>query len=312
MDKLVIAGVDSVLGANLAATLSSRFNVVGLSFHSEVTIDGCETAPCDADDPQTIAGWVESEQPQWLVYCGPAAESTWNGRSNLPGEFQALQWARPWARAAAERDCAFTVISSDAVFTGPWMFHDEDATSFCQSRAAQTIRTIERELAEIYPRTLIARTNVFGWSPLPQLPNFVDRIVSGITTQGDRLDCVRHATPILATDLAEVLSLAYAAGLEGLYHMGGAERISPYRFGALLSTAFECVCPAPEQTTALVDRRNEFGAGETSLQSRRLRNALGISLPLIHEGIAKLQEQVRDGLLERIGADRSSIRELVA
>lgn len=309
MDKVVIAGIDSIAGANLAASLSERFQVVGLSFSHLIHIEGCETAVCLPDDPQAIEGWVEAERPQWLVYCGPAAHPSWEGRE-LPREFQALQWARPWARAAAACGCELTVISSDGVFAGPWMFHDEDSASFCESRTAQTIRSIEQELRGIYPQCLIARTNVFGWSPLATAPGLAEQILSG--TPGLKLDCVRHATPILATDLAEILAAAFERRLQGIQHIGGAERVNPYRFGAVLADRFECSCPPPAEFESLTLRRGIFGAGETSLRSRLIRSHLGIPLPLLGEGLTRMHAQLEDGFPDRFKSSAVEVHELVA
>jgi len=41
---------------------------------------------------------------------------------------------------------------------------------------------------------------------------------------------MRHSTPILATDFAEILERAYQQKLRGTYHLAGAERINPFRF----------------------------------------------------------------------------------
>jgi hypothetical protein len=51
---------------------------------------------------------------------------------------------------------------------------------------------------------------------------------------------------------------------------------------------------------SLVDRTSGFGLGETSLQTRKARRALGVGLPLIDEGLERLQAQIGDGYRERL------------
>jgi dTDP-4-dehydrorhamnose reductase len=165
----------------------------------------------------------------------------------------------------------------------------------------------------IFPRTLVVRTNVFGWSPLPQAPGLVERLLSqGEDDTALPLDCVRHATPILATDLVEILEQAYGRRLQGVYHIGGAERVNPARFGALLAAQFNCRYTLPAQAAALAERRMEFGGGETSLQGRKIRNELDLALPLLREGLGRLYAQSLNGFRDRFEQSSAAVQDMVA
>ena len=68
MDKILVAGIDTVVGANLAAWLANRFHVVGLSWSDPISIAGCETAVCDkspaeADTIDTVRAFYELGGP---------------------------------------------------------------------------------------------------------------------------------------------------------------------------------------------------------------------------------------------------------
>lgn len=298
MDRLLIAGVDTVLGANLGAWLANRCHVTGLSWNHELSIDGCEMI--ESDSPTTPpAAWISNEQPDWVVFCGPGAESCWNS-TGAPARGEWAVAAANWARTAADWKAEFTLMSADAVFTGPWMFHRETGSCFCESPAAKALRAIEQATVDANPHSLIVRTNVFGWSPVPERPGLAERILDALASEQPlQLDCLRHATPILATDLAEILDAARQQKLSGIYHIGGGERINPFRFACLIADQFGLplgtLTPADTQGA---DRR-AFGAGETSLQSRRIRKSLEMPLPLIREGIARLHEQHASGYRDR-------------
>jgi len=296
VDKLVIAGVDTILGGNIAAWFSDRYDVIGLSFGKPVRIQGCETLKCPSRDPLAIQNWIASERPKWIVFCGPWAESAWNGNSNWIEGNRPAELIRPWVAGAAAIGCNCTVMSSDAVFTSPWMFHDEESTSFSSTPEAQALLQMEQTVAEVNPDAMIVRSHVFGWAPFSETEGFIEQTLAQMYS-GRRmnLDCVRHATPILATDLAEVLEQAYGACLSGLYHIGGAERLNPYRMGTLLATQFGCPYTPSAPLEPLTERSAEFGAGETSLQSLKIRKALGISLPLVSEGLERLHAQSLNG-----------------
>ncbi|MFN5533346.1 MAG: hypothetical protein ACK5F7_22570, partial [Planctomycetaceae bacterium] len=110
MDKLLIAGVDSVVGGNLAAWLSSRWEVAGLSWEHPLQIAECRVALARerGTNPQA---WQGEGKPQWVVFCGPSAESSWEVPS---GSGSAARWselAAQWARAARDWQVPMTLIS---------------------------------------------------------------------------------------------------------------------------------------------------------------------------------------------------------
>ena len=312
MDKILIAGVDTILGANLAAWLANQYDVVGLSWNKPISIAGCESSVCDDTSADAAEQWICSERPQWVVHCGAAATSSWNIPGPALPQAAHIPAAAAWARAAAGSGCEFTLVSSDAVMTGPWMFHREVGTSFCDSSPARMLRMIEQEVSEVHPGALIIRTNAFGWSP-GETSGLVESILSALQEERPlELDCMRHGTPILTTDLAEILERAYQQRLHGLFHLGGGERVNPFRFGCLLADQFGLSAASLVAIEPSSSDRQGFGGGETSLQTRRIRKALGMPLPLIREGLNRLHDQFVSGYLDRFSAMTPRVPERVA
>jgi dTDP-4-dehydrorhamnose reductase len=313
VDKLLVAGIDTILGANLAAWLANRFQVVGLSWSDSLAIAGCETATCDPDSPDAARHWVAMERPQWIVYCGTPAQSIWNLPAPPLPRPESVHIAGTWAQAAQEFGSEISVISSDAVFTGPWMFHRESGACFCDSTAARILRLFEQEVCDVNPNTLLVRTNVFGFSPFQAAPGLVETILNSLQEgQALALDCMRHATPILATDFADVLERAYLLKLRGLHHLAGGERINPFRFACLLADQFGLSMSNLSAIETPFENRREFGAGESSLQTRRIRKALDMPLPLVREGLGRLYEQHVSGYRDRFGGISQTVPEKVA
>lgn len=313
MDKLVVVGVDTILGGNIAAWFSDRYDVIGMSFGKPVRIQGCETLKCPSRDTQAIQNWIASECPKWIIVCGPWTETAWSDDLSWADGMRPAEMVQPWVKGSAETGCSCMVMSSDAVFTSPWMFHDEESTDFSTSPEAQSLLQMERTVTELNPDAMVIRTNVFGWAPTSGTEGFIEQTLAQMYA-GRRLnlDCVRHATPILATDLAEVLEQAYGACLSGLYHIGGAERLNPYRMGILLATQFGCPYTPAAPLEPLTERSTAFGAGETSLQSLKIRKALGISLPLVSEGLERLHAQSLNGFRDQFGTTAGYMEEQMA
>jgi dTDP-4-dehydrorhamnose reductase len=155
---------------------------------------------------------------------------------------------------------------------------------------------------------LIARTHLFGWSPNGN--TFAERMVSLLQ---DARPCfasgTRYATPILASQFADLLWQAWRRKLSGLRHFGGAERASMWQFAAVLAQAsgyslkiMRATAPASGHDPALAIQ-NRSGQ-ETSLDSRKLQRELDVFLPRLREGIEQFLEQQANGYRDRIATSR--------
>lgn len=300
MNKTLVVGIETVVGANLAAKLADDQVVVGVTDANGISIEGVELVQV-AHDADAIEQCLVDHAPDEVIYCGPEACSAWDPHSGASLSESSVETAAVWAAAAKEAAAGFTMISSDAVFTGPWMFHDEESLALCQSPEASLIRETEKRVAQACPSALIVRTNAFGWSPLGER-GWLESLISDIENhQVLGCDFISHATPILATDLAGILCRAWDERLAGVYHIAGAERISPLQFAQRLADHFELPWLAlRNEEETLTERPSGFGAGETSLQTKTIRKALCVAMPMLSEGLGRLRAQQVDGFQERL------------
>ncbi|HJT30921.1 MAG TPA: sugar nucleotide-binding protein [Pirellulales bacterium] len=286
MDKLLVTCVEGLVGSNAAAMLAERCDVVGVS-----NVSG--SAPyrviaCDPNDPLELAAIAEAESPRWLIHCGPLSRASWDSAGMLtPDAEHESHVAASLAAAARRCGARLAVILTDAVFAGPRLFHPETSTPTAGGPIAAAARAVEQALAET--DALIVRTHAYGWSPRGAEPNYAERYWQ-LLSQGEacEVDAQRHATPILATDLAVLVHRALRARLHGLIHITGAERTSPFRFAAELALA--------SNSAGRLVRLNDEPprrphADETSLNTHRVRRELETPLPLLREGLARFVEQ---------------------
>lgn len=298
MNKVLVAGIESVVGGNLAVSLARSFPVTGVSLAAPVTFTGCEIdSPCDAS-MDSIRATLNRVQPHRIVFCGAGSQMGWDSGA-APGASD-VTLAAAWIQAARDSGIHLTLISSGALFTGPWMFHAENSQSFCSSGPAQALQAIETEAQQASTDSLIVRTHAFGWAPGGQqgwLESLFEQLERGGSTN---LDCFRHASPILASDLADILVRSWTAGLSGIYHIAGAERANPVQFARRVAHHFQLPSPTAPTGEFLVDRPSGFGCGETSLQTRKIRRALHVTLPMLEDGVARLFQQHVDGYRARL------------
>lgn len=289
MDSILVVGTDTVVGANLAAYWTDGGRAVaGLS---RSAIDA-EFTPLALDEARRQ---VAAARPSAVIYCGAASDSAWS----YPAIDAAAEGhLRIWARAVRDAGCRFTYLSSDAVFTGPWLFHAEDSPHHCPSLEAGRLRSMEELVERVVPEALIVRTNAFGWSPDGE--GWIESLLGGLDDGAIESDPIRHATPILATDLAEIIARANEEELTGPLHAAGAERLSHATFLRMLAEQFGLPVPAAEPIAELAAPASGFGRGETSLRTGRAKNTLNLAMPRLMDGLARLHAQSVDGFRDRL------------
>lgn len=304
-ERLLIVGVDGLVGTNLALALSDRTTVLGLYQHQAIELDGCQTAPCKSTESSELDAAIQRHQPKWVVYCGPLASSSWETPDrSFEGVVESRVVSR-LGRLCAQAGIALTVVSTDAVFAGPRLFHRESDTSYSLEPFAQAALQVENALGPT--EGLIVRTHAYGWGPVEAHASSACRVWQSLTEGAScALDPHRHATPILATDLAELLWLAYRRGLRGLRHLAGAERTSPYRFAGELAT----ILGLSNRPMPADDGSFELGSSqETSLDARVAARALGRPMPWLRDGLERFAEQAVNGFRGRFRvASASAVR----
>jgi dTDP-4-dehydrorhamnose reductase len=301
VDTILVVGVDTVVGANLALECSANNRVVGIDHTGSVSLSECEILSGNSARHENAARTIADCDATHVVFCGPAGESSWDAATAKKLTRAAIEQARSWANAAVENNARFTCFSSDAVFTGPWMFHDEECPGQCESAQAAIVRDAESAVLEECPAALIVRTNAFGWSPLGEAGWIERQLISIARDRVLSLDSIRHGTPILATDLAKIVMRAWEDELSGVFHIAGAERVNPAKFFQRLADRFELPWLSIRESMVLEGRPQGFGEGECSLQTKKIRKALCLAMPIISESLDGLLQQYENGHCERLG-----------
>lgn len=295
MQTLLVFGVDRVVGANVIATLSDRFQVAGIG-RRPVKIQGCPTRCVPTWDAAQVRSLVQKYAPNWIVYAGALAGSSWDQpAAGLDAE---PEIASALVDAARGIGAKLTYISTDAVFCGPRIFHAEDAPRTAVEAGLSPLATVAAAVEDVLRETgsLVVRTHAYGWSPRLDAPEFAESLCQALEDgQEITLDHHRHASPILATDLAELLYQAWQQKLQGTLHLAGAERTSPARFAAELASVLGLAWQPGSIAVAPADRVRS----ETALIAHRARQALGSAMPMLTEGLERFIAQASNGYRDR-------------
>ncbi len=311
MKTLLIYGVESVAGANIAHTLSDRYHVVGVAIGDCPEIEHCQILSGEAslEPPDQL---ITDIKPDYVLDTTCCGDSSWNPEAEIGNETQ-CNLAVERAAVCKQLGITYALLSSDAIFTGPWMFHEEDSEEICSSALGKRLVKLEKEVKNACPESFIVRTHVFGWNWVDSQTGWIEGLLDRIQNNASHcrlLSQPGYATPILASDLAIILSRGFEENLSGTYHISGAERVNRQQFARKLaelcninwlSTLFQSGHFSQEE-------RKQFGCGEMSLQTRHIRRALCVAMPTLTESITSLLEQQPvKGCENRSITERSSL-----
>jgi dTDP-4-dehydrorhamnose reductase len=313
VEKLLVTRPDTLIGANTAAVLADRMDVIAPD--APVLTETANSQSADGE-AAWIAEAIRRERPTLVVHSGPTAWSGWDvsgtdgvrvdARCNPTVEASFIA-----AAAAACRDVGAKLIvaTTDAVFSGPRMFHAEEGQSWAATAFAKTARAVEQGLND--GQTLVLRGHVYGWMPQGGATNYAERMFHALTAELPyRVDARRHASPILATDFVRLAYEAYRAGLTGLWNVSGAERTSPHRFAAELAAALG-VPGCNVRLEALPGAERRLYLDETSLNVGAIRKRLNRPLPMLREGLTRFVDEAFNGYRDRWNAGNANANNAV-
>ena len=297
MERLLITGVDRAPGCNLALALADRYEVLGLYEERAVSTVSLCTAACDWNQPAAIRQLVDEWRPRTIIHCGPLSAGSWDPPADARAADRDPCVVALLAQLASDAGARLTVLTSDVVFAGPRMFHEEDWPAAGAGPLAASVLQTERALERA--GALVLRTHAYGWSPARRSTGFAERLFDDLAAgRTVALGGLRHATPILDTDLAELVARADERRLQGLYHAAGAERTSPWGFATALAAAMGLPRPSVSEDSRAAFDDNPC-LDETSLNSRRLRRALAMPTPMLADGLERFVAQAQAGWRDR-------------
>jgi len=290
-----------MVGSNVAGWLAQRAATIGLSRDRPPVIPRCQAISWDPSRQGAVSRVVREVRPEWVIYCGPFSRGSWDLPDTVPSVGREIALCRAFVDASRRGGARLTVVSTDAVFAGPRLFHDERSQAASPSAFGRAATEWERALEG--SGALVVRTHAYGPSPHEGEPCLAEKVwlslAEGLACE---MDPHCHATPILATDLAGLLRLAYQRRIEGVCHIGGAERTNPCRFAAELASLAGLTWPGRTAKANLPALSAAERAGETSLDTRFARRELNRPMPMLREGLARFVDQIRGRVAGRHSA----------
>ncbi len=266
----MITGSNGFLGANAAAYLETRANVIGITRQQH-----------DLTKPESLAKEIAETKPDYLFHTAAIADHTLCEERPDLAEAVNSEATKVIAQACETADTKLIYISTDAVFTGQ-PTATKPAGNYLETdppnpNTVYGETKLQGELsAQQETNPLIIRTNFFGWSLTGQrsiLEFFVNELRANRSVNG--------FTNVTTTSLYTQTLLDYIYQLKdhtGTFHVASRDAITKYEFGIKVAKHFDL-------NTSLIAPTESNDGKDLSLNTKKLAEALGVEVQTQSEGL---------------------------
>ena len=230
--KLLITGLSGKIGAVLGPLLKSRYAVSGIIHHRRITDPDISTFSGSLTDEAFLERVINQVKPDFLLHLG-AISLIPLCRDNSTLAYQVnVNSTATLARLCSCMGIRMLFTSTDMVFDGRRGKYSENDTPSPSSVYGQTKMEAEERVWEMGNNFLIFRLALnYGDSSIYNPSFFYQSYMKLLKGEPVRLfeDEIRNM--LYTPDLAPLVVKGLESHTMGLYHVGGPEEISRFKFG---------------------------------------------------------------------------------
>ncbi|MFZ5518539.1 MAG: dTDP-4-dehydrorhamnose reductase [Candidatus Zhuqueibacterota bacterium] len=294
MEKLLITGVNGLLGQKLLMQAASKYSIVGIDLHDQpfnkkIHFDYLKL---DLTDRKAVKDAILSIYPHYLVNtaamtnvdaCENEKEKCW--KINVEAVNNIVYAARKIGTKIVH-------LSTDYIFDGKKGPYDETATPSPLGYYGKSKLASENVLAASELDYAIVRTMVLYGDAEAIRPNFVTWLVATLK-QGKSVTIVndQFGNPTLADDLAAAIIRIIQLQKWDLYHVCGSELIDRYQFALKIADIYKLNKSLIHQTTTPELNQAALRPLKSGFIVDKAQNDLQIHLSNVEDGLRKMRKQ---------------------
>ena len=299
--RILVTGASGLLGANVALeAVSAGHTVFGVGNRAPLNTEDFIPLQANLLDPGELSRIMEQTQPDWVINCAALANLEDCEKDPVLARRINSKFPGLLAEECRRGGARLLHISTDAIFDGQKGSYTETDEPNPLNVYAQSKLDGERAVAQTNSDALIARVNLFGFSPSGRrslAEFFLYNLMDGKPLKGftDVFFC-----PMLVNDIAHIFFKMLASDLSGLYHVFSAEALSKYDFGTRIAHRFGLdaglIAPVSVSDGGLVAARSP----NLRMDVRKLSTALGEALPMFSTMLERFYTFYQEGYPQRV------------
>ncbi len=289
-----------MLALNWAQAINDRYSVV-LGLHKRlIDVWGARTQQIDFKSVDHIVRWIEENSPQLVIHAaGLTSVDLCESDPQLAHHLN-VTLAVNVAKACVITGAGLVHISTDHLFSGKDSFVDENQPVAPINVYGRTKAEAEYRVLEVNPKSLVIRTNFYGWGTSYR-HSFSDIVINALRA-GQNLTLFEDVfyTPILVETLALAVDDLIDVNACGVFNVVGDERISKNGFGLMVAQEFGLEF-GDVRTGLFSDQKNlVHRPRDMSLSNQKVCNLLGRRLGNVREHLAILHQQETNGFAQKL------------
>ena len=299
MQKILITGANGLLGQKLIARYDQNPNVQAIATGIEESRLGHGNYAyhtMDITSAEDVDRVISEIQPDVIIntaaltqvdQCETDRALCWN--LNVTAVDHLI-------KAAKKNNCFLIHLSTDFIFDGSAGPYKEEDTPGPISYYGESKLASEKLLEESDIKYAIARTQlVYGIVPNLSRSNIILWVKKSLE-EGKNIKVVNDQwrTPTLAEDLAKGCALIAEKGAEGVFHISGAELLTPYDMAMATCDFFDLDKSLVEEVDGSIFQQAAKRPPRTGFVLDKAKKVLGYEPVSFKEGIGVLKSQLTD------------------
>jgi dTDP-4-dehydrorhamnose reductase len=302
---IVVTGASGLLGSNLVLCAKQHgADVVAVYRRHKFASREIRSVRVNLLDKAAAHDTLQTFHPHWVVHCAALTNVEWCEEHPTDAYQVNVEMSRNLAAAAKRIGAALVYISTDSVFDGKRGNYSEADVPAPVNVYGRSKLMGEEAVREELERTLIIRTNIYGWN-MQEKQSLAEWIFNRLRSN-NRVTGFYDVlfSPLLVNDLSEMIMNMIELDMTGLYHVAASNSCSKYEFALMLAEVFglekKLVQKVSIEDSTLKAPRPRI----TSLGTDKISQVLGMPMPDVRAGLQRFKRISESGFLNKLKAQK--------
>ena len=299
--KFFITGGSGLLALKWALSQQDKVDIVLCLHHRVINLDRVKTVLCSLNSINNIVNCLQQERPDVVIHAAGLTDINKCEKKPKLAEYVNVTITRNVAVACALEGVRLVYISTDQLFDGSQsLYLESDIASPINIYGATKVKA-EGEVSKQDKRSLIIRTNFYGWGTTYR-QSFSDFILKSLKNKREiKLFDDVYYTPILVHSLSVIIHDLINIDASGIFNIVGDDKISKFKFGQKLAREFNLDLGLIQASKLMSDSSLVQRPNNMALSNCKVKKILGKRVISIDNDIKILYQQSKTKLFQGSG-----------
>jgi len=291
--KVLVTGASGSLGFTIAGGLEPTCSVYAGWNQFEPQLKNAEMVQINLQEPGHVKKIIEDLKPGLVVHCAAMTDPEICKKDPDLTRRINTEATREIAEATRDIHGKLIYLSTDLIFDGKKTMYGEEDEPNPLNEYANSKYLGEIAIRDSVENFLILRISVVYGFGYGRKGTFSDWLISNLNKGNEvRLFDDQYRTSFYLPDGARVMKDLIPTNCTGVFHVGGAERLSRYQFGVTLAKRLGLPEDLIIQTKMADCTDFAKRPGDCSLRTTKLNKAIGFSPTPLEVAFSEMAEKM--------------------